>query len=142
MRACLCISTDTLTSKICDSPVALQQSSFVAILSGNNGSLLTNLLWTLLNSGISLIGYWAAAYMIDDVYYGRKRMQFFGFIFVAVCFYVAAGAYGPLTTKGGIQSFQFLYFFASFWGQFGPNCTTFLLAGEIYILPSTPNIRS
>ena len=102
----------------------------MAILSGNNGSLLTNLLWTLLNSGISLIGYWAAAYMIDDVYYGRKRMQFFGFIFVAVCFYVAAGAYGPLTTKGGIQSFQFLYFFASFWGQFGPNCTTFLLAGE------------
>ena len=28
--------------------------------------------------------------------------------------------------------FQFIYFFSSFWGQFGPNCTTFLLAGELY----------
>lgn len=107
----------------------------MAILTGNNGSLLTNLLWTLLNSGVSLIGYWAAAYMIDDIYYGRKRMQFFGFLFVAACYYVAAAAYEPLTTKGGIQSFQFLYFFASFWGQFGPNCTTFLLAGELYPTP-------
>lgn len=26
-------------------------------------------------------------------------------------------------------TFQFIYFFSSFWGQFGPNCTTFLLAG-------------
>ena len=25
-----------------------------------------------------------------------------------------------------------VYFFSSFWGQFGPNCTTFLLAGELY----------
>lgn len=25
-----------------------------------------------------------------------------------------------------------IYFFSSFWGQFGPNCTTFLLAGELY----------
>ena len=30
---------------------------------------------------------------------------------------------------GGIHTFQFIYFFSSFWGQFGPNCTTFLLAG-------------
>ena len=31
---------------------------------------------------------------------------------------------------GGIGTFQFIYFFSSFWGQFGPNCTTFLLAGD------------
>ena len=27
---------------------------------------------------------------------------------------------------------QFLYFFSSFWNQFGPNCTTWLVAGEVY----------
>ncbi len=30
------------------------------------------------------------------------------------------------------MTLQFLYFFSSFWGQFGPNCITFLLAGELY----------
>ena len=38
---------------------------------------------------------------------------------------------------GGIGTFQFIYFFSSFWGQFGPNCTTFLLAGNNY-LPVSP----
>ena len=27
---------------------------------------------------------------------------------------------------------QFLYFFSSFWNQFGPNCTTWLVAAEVY----------
>ena len=49
---------------------------------------------------------------------------------VGILFYIAAAAYGPLTSKGGLGTFQFIYFFSSFWGQFGPNCTTFLLAGE------------
>ena len=34
-------------------------------------------------------------------------------------FYVSAAAFKPLTSKGGIQTFQFIYFFSSFWGQFG-----------------------
>lgn len=108
------------------------QSTFISILTPGGASLLTNLLWTLLNSGIALIGYWVAAFLVDDIYYGRLRMQLFGFIFVAALFYVGAGAYIPLTKPGGIHAFQFIYFFSSFWGQFGPNCTTFLLAGELY----------
>ncbi|KAK9842394.1 hypothetical protein WJX84_005508, partial [Apatococcus fuscideae] len=108
------------------------QSTFIGILTPGGASLLTNLLWTLLNSGIALIGYWVAAFLIDDIYYGRLRMQLFGFLFVAALFYVGAGAYIPLTKAGGIHAFQFIYFFSSFWGQFGPNCTTFLLAGELY----------
>ena len=90
-------------------------------------------------------------------------------------FYVSAAAFKPLTSKGGIQTFQFIYFFSSFdliWHSpdarpqaltaqpiwrlapqpvpfclllnaplfqilltscgAGPNCTTFLLAGELY----------
>ncbi len=34
-------------------------------------------------------------------------------------FNVSAAAFKPLTSKGGIQTFQFIYFFSSFWGQFG-----------------------
>ncbi len=33
----------------------------------------------------------------------------------------------------GAKAFQFIYFFASFWNQFGPNCTSFLVAGKIFI---------
>lgn len=28
--------------------------------------------------------------------------------------------------------FQFLYFFSSFWGQFGPNATTYVVPGEVF----------
>jgi len=45
---------------------------------------------------------------------GRNRIQIFGFLGVGVLFMVSAGAYGPLTTEGGIGTFQFIYFFSSF----------------------------
>jgi len=57
--------------------------------------------------------------------------QQLGFIMVSVLFWVSAGKYDWLIRKNNIGVFQFLYFFSSFWGQFGPNCTTFLLAGAI-----------
>jgi hypothetical protein len=28
--------------------------------------------------------------------------------------------------------FQFLYFFSTFWGQFGPNATTYVVPGEVF----------
>lgn len=155
-------------------------------------------------AGVALIGYYLAAAVVDNRYIGRLRLQLLGFFMVAVLFYVSAIWYHPLTSKGGIHTFQFVslspsllllhflssalqfssckaqlvciqpicserhivlylifldfsspefvklaydklhsiilligcttqvYFFSSFWGQFGPNCTTFLLAGELY----------
>ena len=56
-------------------------------------------------------------------------VQQLGFIMVSVLFWVSAGKYNWLIEKNNIGVFQFIYFFSSFWGQFGPNCTTFLLAG-------------
>jgi hypothetical protein len=41
---------------------------------------------------------------------------------------------------GGIHTFQFIYFFSSFWGQFGPNCTTFLLAGASSLWPPSQHL--
>ncbi|CAL8468731.1 g8271 [Coccomyxa elongata] len=107
------------------------QSAFIQILSPG-ASLLTTLLWTLLNSGCALVGYYVSAALVDNPKVGRLRIQIFGFAMVGTLFMVSAIWYDPLTTRGGLGTFQFIYFFSSFWGQFGPNCTTFLLAGELY----------
>ncbi len=55
-----------------------------------------------------------------------------GFAWMFALFLVCAIAYKPLTQPSGIHWFQFLYFFSSFWGQFGPNATTWLLPGELF----------
>jgi MFS family permease len=107
------------------------QSQFIAIISPG-ASLIVTLLWTLLNSFCALVGYYFSAALIDNPYFGRLRIQINGFLWVALLFFLSAGLYHPLTSKGGIHTFQFIYFLSSFWGQFGPNCTTFLLAGEVY----------
>ena len=49
-----------------------------------------------------------AAAVVDNRYIGRLRLQILGFIMVAVLFYVSAIWYHPLTSKGGIHSFQFV----------------------------------
>ncbi len=59
-------------------------------------------------------------------------MQMMGFAWIFALFLVCAIAYKPLTKPSGIHWFQFLYFFSSFWGQFGPNATTWLLPGELF----------
>ena len=55
--------------------------------------------------------------------------QLLGFSMVSILFFISSAKYNVLIEKKNIGVFQFLYFFSSFWGQFGPNCTTFLLAG-------------
>jgi hypothetical protein len=57
-------------------------------------------------------------------------MQSVGFIMMFVLFLICGVAFNTLTaTASGLRAFQFLYFFSSFWNQFGPNCTTWLVAG-------------
>ena len=58
--------------------------------------------------------YYFTAALVDNPMVGRLRIQIFGFLGVGTLFMVSAGAYGPLTTPGGIGTFQFLYFFSSF----------------------------
>ena len=57
--------------------------------------------------------------------------QLLGFTMVSLLFFISSGMYSTLIEKKNIGVFQFIYFFSSFWGQFGPNCTTFLLAGAL-----------
>ena len=58
-------------------------------------------------------------------------MQAVGFLADFILFLLPACLWGTLTgSVTGTKVFQFIYFFSSFWNQFGPNCTTFLVAGE------------
>lgn len=109
----------------------LFQSTFIAALSGGKATEFKNIQWTLLNSTISLCGYFTAAYMVDRKWYGRRRMQMVGFGMMAILFLFCGIFYDTLSTTQ-IQVFQFLYFFSSYWNQFGPNATTWLVAGEVF----------
>eukprot|EP01117_Protostelium_nocturnum_P013604 TRINITY_DN5094_c0_g1_i1.p1 TRINITY_DN5094_c0_g1~~TRINITY_DN5094_c0_g1_i1.p1 ORF type:complete len:601 (+),score=138.66 TRINITY_DN5094_c0_g1_i1:211-1803(+) len=109
------------------------QADFIRILSPTSGdNVMTNWLYNLLNIGIAMIGYYAAAFTIDWPIIGRKRMQATGLLANFIISIIIAAAYDPLTTPQGLGILQFLYFFSSFWGQFGSNCTTFLIAAEVY----------
>jgi hypothetical protein len=106
----------------------LFQSTFIGIIVGKNVTLQTTLKWTLLNSAVALVGYYFAAFTVDRKWMGRVRMQNMGFLMCTIIFFCSI-FYDTLVKKQNIHWFQFLYFFSSFWGQFGPNCTTWLLPG-------------
>jgi hypothetical protein len=93
-------------------------------------------LWNLVNVGCSLAGYYMAALLIDHKFYGRRRMQSIGFLADFILFIISAALFNTLQQPGRpVKIFQFMYFFSSFWNQFGPNSTTFLLAAEVYPAP-------
>ena len=75
------------------------------------------------------------AFLIDNKLYGRKKMQIFGFLMVFILFVVPAFHYNYYTSAPHIKAFQAMYFLSSFFNQFGPNCTTFLVAAEVYPTP-------
>eukprot|EP00884_Botryococcus_braunii_P017221 jgi/Botrbrau1/4182/Bobra.0192s0042.1 len=111
----------------------LFQSTFINIISGGHASIQVNLMWTALNSFIALVGYYFAAFTIDKKWMGRVRLQNMGFLIVFVCFLVCGVEYDWLiSTPQTLHLFQFLYFASSFFGQFGPNATTWMLPGEIF----------
>ncbi|KAK9906884.1 hypothetical protein WJX75_009747 [Coccomyxa subellipsoidea] len=108
----------------------LFQSTFIKILYPG-ASILTTLEWTLLNSAVSLVGYYFSAFTVDKLWMGRVRLQSMGFLMVFILFLICGAAYDPLVAHA-IKWFQALYFLSSFFGQFGPNATTWLLPGEVF----------
>lgn len=89
----------------------------------------------MVNVGVELAGYYLASFMIDHKFYGRKWMQIVGFLGCFLCFVIPAFNYGYYTSAAGITKFQAMYFISSFFGQFGPNSVTFLVAAEVYPTP-------
>jgi hypothetical protein len=65
--------------------------SFIKVISpGAGDNVMTGWLWNLVNIGVSLCGYYLAAFLIDHKFYGRKRMQTVGFLADAVLFLIPA----------------------------------------------------
>lgn len=111
------------------------QSVFIRVIDPNS-TVMGAWLWNLLNVGCSLVGYYMAALLIDHKFYGRRRMQAIGFLADFTLFIISASLFSKLQKPGTpVKIFQFMYFFSSFWNQFGPNSTTFLLAAEVYPAP-------
>jgi MFS family permease len=109
----------------------LFQSTFINVITGGNSTVFKNIQWTLLNSTVALAGYFTAAFMVDRPWYGRKLTQLVGFGMLGILFLMCGVFYNTLVTDQ-IHVFQFLYFFSSYWGQFGPNSTTWLVPGEVF----------
>ena len=57
-------------------------------------------------------------------------LQVLGFAMLGILFIICYADYSHLSA-GGIRWFQFLYFFSTLWGQFGPNATTWLVPAEV-----------
>ena len=111
------------------------QSVFIKIIDPGS-TVMGGWLWNLLNVGCALVGYYMAALLVDHRFYGRTRMQAVGFLAIFIIFLISAARFPELSEPGTpVKVFQFMYFFSSFWSQFGPNGTTFLLAAEVYPAP-------
>ena len=63
---------------------------------------MTGWLWNLVNIGVSLCGYYLAAFLIDHKFYGRKRMQTVGFLADAVLFLIPASK-SSQPPSGGVE---------------------------------------
>jgi hypothetical protein len=113
----------------------LFQSQFISVISPGDNSVMTGWLWNLVNIGVSLAGYYAASFLIDNKIYGRKWMMQIGFLMDFIFFVVPAFHYGYYTSPAHIKEFQAMYFLSSFFNQFGPNAVTFLVAAECYPTP-------
>lgn len=113
----------------------LQQGRFISILYPAATNYVKQK-WTVLNAVIGLMGYYGAAVVIDKPWYGRRLCQNVGF-FALFFFYIIIYAQwdnmnSSSNQPGGMYFFQSFYYLSSFFNQFGPNCTTWLVAGEIF----------
>jgi PHS family inorganic phosphate transporter-like MFS transporter len=97
-----------------------------------------------------LPGYYASMAFIDS--WGRKRIQFMGFIMLTIllatiglwsivtCYIIpidrvvgAGFAYDKLVKNSSSRkAFVFLYCLSNFFQNFGPNVTTFIIPGEVF----------
>lgn len=76
-------------------------------------------------------GYYATFLFIDS--WGRKPIQYMGFILLTIIFLVLGVGYDKLTaTSAARGGFVALYCLANFFQNFGPNTTTFIIPGEVF----------
>ena len=111
-------------------PLILKQIGFAASAGAN--ALAEVRILALGNILIALVaavpGYWVAVALIDRV--GRRPLQMIGFAVMAVSFFLLSVAYAPLVAV--LPAFLGLYGLTFFFGNFGPNTTTFVYPSEVF----------
>ncbi|KAL1587214.1 hypothetical protein WHR41_04274 [Cladosporium halotolerans] len=71
-------------------------------------------------------GYWVTVATVDTI--GRKTIQMMGFIILTIMFCIMGFGYHAIGEKGLLAC----YVIASFFFNFGPNATTFIVPGECF----------
>jgi hypothetical protein len=94
----------------------------------HTGDLLVQNGWLLFNNICALIGYYCAARVIDVPVIGRKKLQMASFGICAGLFMTTAAIFDTARS----ETLMFLYFASSFFGNFGVNVTTYVVAAETY----------
>ncbi|RAL11202.1 MFS phosphate transporter [Aspergillus homomorphus CBS 101889] len=113
----------------------LFSSDFISVISPKSKSIFISWQWSFIDVIVTLAGYYFAIAFVDNKLYGRKWMQIWGFLLCFIMFVVPAFHYDYYKEAAHIHSFQTMYFLSSFFNQFGPNCVTFLVAGEVFPTP-------
>jgi Sugar (and other) transporter len=113
----------------------LFQSAFlVSLMAGSNvdkdkgQSDLVQFAAATTNAAVALAGYVVAACIIDHPAVGRQRLQQWGFL-VTGSLFVGVGLWLDFLPTPALIV---LYFLSSFFGQLGPNATTFIIPAEIF----------
>jgi len=114
-------------------------SSFVVLYFGNllftgpifnainpSGSLLENNLYILLNNAIALFGLYLAVSLVGRV--GLLRLQAVGFL-LSGCFFLITGIFYLTFSPNALLT---VYMLSTFFGQCGPNLTTYVSAATVY----------
>jgi len=104
----------------------LFQSSFLMTLTGESTTLLQFSMAATLNAGLALAGYFGAAVLVDKI--GRRSLQQYGLLITGSLFVSCGFLYLQLSSAALVV----LYLGSSFFGQLGPNATTFLIPAEIF----------
>lgn len=92
------------------------------------GSLIVQNGYLLVNNLCALAGYYCAAAVIDRPAIGRKRLQMCSFSICAVVFMITAAVFESAPSAVVMM----LYFSSSFFGNFGVNVTTYVMAAETF----------
>lgn len=81
-----------------------------------------------LNAFVALLGYYAAAALVDRPSVGRLKLQQYGFLVTGTLFCLCGYLKDSISNVWLIS----MYLGSSFFGQCGPNCTTFLIPAEVF----------
>ena len=106
----------------------LFQSTFLLALTGENATLTQISGASAINAFVALLGYYAAAMIVDKPTIGRLRLQQTGFVITGTLFLIC----GFLSESLSSTTLVIIYLGSSFFGQCGPNCTTFLIPAEVF----------